>query len=160
METFLFWNILLTYKILAVILFIDEIATFILNESACATGLYDWSKSIPLIWELPFTKFRATNFHASEQSPSLILGWMSERTTFVSSGRGFIVMGAEIRPTFLFLSYWTNRYSFQNCFWGYFKTSPILFGMGGFFGILTSRCETTGLTWSDTERISSGYFLC
>ena len=50
----------------------------ILNESECATGLYDYPKSITLIQELPFAQWRATNLHASEHSPSLILGTMSE----------------------------------------------------------------------------------
>ena len=110
MGTFLFWNELLTSKILAVSLWIYAISMLILNESACATGLYDWSKSIPLIWELPFAKWSATNFHASEQSPSLILGAMNERRNFVPSGRDFIGMGSERRLTFFFLSYWTKGY--------------------------------------------------
>ena len=127
----------------------------ILNESACATGLYDWSKSIPLIWELPFAQCRATNFHASEQSPSLILGAMSERRTFFPSGRDLIGMQAERRLTFMFLSYWKNRASLQNFLWGPFKLSSILFYFGGFFGRRTSRYETTGLTWSNMDQIYS-----
>ena len=42
----------------------------------------------------------ATNFHASENSPFLILGAMSELRTFVPSGRDFIGMGPERRLTF------------------------------------------------------------
>ena len=45
--------------------------------------------------------------------------------------------------------------SFHNCLWVQLKPSPILFGVRGFFGRLTSRCETTGMTWSNLERISS-----
>ena len=155
MRTFLFWNKLLTSKILAVIICIAAISNLILNGSACATGLYDWSKSIPLIWELPFAQWRAKHFHASEQSPYLILGAMSNWGTFFPSGRDLIGMVDERRLTFMFFSYWTNMNSFHNYLWGPFKPSPIFFGVGGFFGRRTSRCETTGLTWSNMEWISS-----
>ena len=67
---------------------IDAIGMLIMNESACATGLYDLSISIPLIQKLPLAQWRATNFRASEQSPSLIRGEMSEWRTFVPSGGG------------------------------------------------------------------------
>ena len=77
----------------------------ILNESACATELYDLSKPIPLTQELPFVQWRAKKFHASEQSPSLVIGAMSEQRTFVPLGRDLIGMGSERRLTFLFLSY-------------------------------------------------------
>ena len=159
MGTFVFWNALLTSKIIAVSLCIDTTAMLILNDSACAIVMYDWSKSIPLIWELPFSQWHATNFHASEQSPYLILGAMSEWRTFVPSGRDFIGMGAERRLTFLFFSYWTKLASFQNCLLGPPKASPIFFGVGGFFGRWASRCETTGLTWSNIEQVSSRYVL-
>ena len=155
MVTFVFWNELTTYKILAVILCIYAISMFIMNESAFNTGLYDWSKSIPLILELPFVQWHATNFYASEQSPSLILGEMSEGRNFVPSGRDFIGMGSERRLTFSFLSYLTKRASLQNCLWGPPKESPIFFGVGGLFWRRNSRCETTGLTWSNLERIYS-----
>ena len=90
MGTFVFWNTLLTSKILAVSLCISAIAMLILYESECATGLYDWSKSIPLIWELPFSQWRATNFHASEQSPSLILGAISDHGNFLIQGGNWL----------------------------------------------------------------------
>ena len=151
----MFWNALLTSKTMEVSLFRDAIAMLILNNSACAITLYDWSKSIPMIWEFPFAQWHATNLHASEQSPYLILGAMSERRNFFPPGRDFIGMGAKRRLTFLFMSYWTKRASFQNFLWGPPVASPILFGVGGFFGRWTSRCETTGLTWSNLEWISS-----
>ena len=78
---------------------------------------------------------------------------------FFPSGRDSIGIGSKIRLRFLFLSYCTDKASFQNCLWGNFKTSPILFYMGGFFGIITSRCEATGLTWSNMEIISSRYVI-
>ena len=159
MGTFLFWNELLTSKILAVSLFIDAIAMLILNDSACATGLYDWSKSITLIWELPFLQWRAKNFHALEQSHSLIIVAMIQHRNFVPSGRNLIGIGSKRRLPFLFLSYWKNRDSFQNCLWGTFKPLPIFFGVGGLFGRRTSRCENTGLNWSNMERISSRSIL-
>ena len=84
---------------------------------------------------------------------------MSEQRNFVPSGGYLIGMGYEKRPTFLFFSYWTKRDYFQNCLWGPLKPSPILFGVGGFFGRINSICETTGLTWSNLERIYSRYVL-
>ena len=153
MVTFIFWNALLTSKILEFSLWIDSIVILILNKSACATGLYDWSKSIPLIWELPFSQWRATNFHALEQSPYLIIGALSEQRTFFPSGRDLIGVGAEIRLT-VFIVILNKMSSFYYCLWGTFKTSPIFFGVGGLFGRRTLRCETTGLTWSNLEKIS------
>ena len=82
---------------------IDAIAMMIMNESACDTLLYDISKSIPLIREIPFAQWRAINFHASEQSPYSILGEKSERRNFAPSRSYFIGMGDERRLTFLFL---------------------------------------------------------
>ena len=89
----------------------------ILNESECATGLYDWSTSLPLIWELTFSQWSETNLHASEQSPSLILGAMSERSNFILSGRYLIGMGGKFRLVFLFLLYFTNK-AFFRIFYG------------------------------------------
>ena len=80
---------------------------------------------------------------------------MSEQRTYVPSGRDFIGMGAEIRIKCLFLSYWTKMASLQNCLWGFPKASPLFFGVGGFFGRRTSRCENTGLTQWNLERIYS-----
>ena len=57
----------------------------------------------------PISQWRATNFHASEQSPYLIIGAMSECRTFVPSGSILIGMGSERRLTCLFLSYFTDR---------------------------------------------------
>ena len=85
----------------------------ILNESACATGLYDRSKSIPLIWELPFAQWRAEDFYAPEKSPSLILVAMSERMTSFPLGRDFIGTGAERRIT-SYSCHIEKRASFQN----------------------------------------------
>ena len=44
MGTFVFWNALLTSKILVVSQCIVAIAMVIMNDSECATGLYDLSK--------------------------------------------------------------------------------------------------------------------
>ena len=60
-----------------------------------------------------FAQWRATNFRASEQLPSVILGAMSEYSTFVPSGKYLIGLGAEIRLKFLFWSYFTNKASFM-----------------------------------------------
>ena len=95
MGTSVFWNALLTYKILAVSLGIAAIAMLIINESACATGLYDRSKPINLIWELPFEQWSETHLHASDQSPYLIIWAMSERGTFFTSGRDLLVWDPE-----------------------------------------------------------------
>ena len=54
------------------------------------------------------------NLHASEHSPTLILGAMGEWRTFVQSGRDLVDMVSETRLTFLFLSYFKNKYSFHN----------------------------------------------
>ena len=51
-------------------------------------------------WTVWLIKINTFNIHASEQSPSLILGATSERRTFFPSGRDFIGMGAERRLTF------------------------------------------------------------
>ena len=152
------WNTLLTYKILEVSLCISVIEILILNESACATGLLDVSKPIPLIWELPFANWRSINFYASEQSPYLILGAMIERRTFVPSRRYLIGMGDKRRPN-LFFSCCTNKNSFQDFLWRPFKTSPTFFGLIGFFERQTSICETKILTWSNLDWIYSRYFL-
>ena len=63
------------------------------------------------------------------------------------------------RITFLFFSLCTNEASIQNCLWRPFKPSPMFFGVIGFFGIKNLRCETTGLTWSNLDQISSRSFL-
>ena len=155
MGIFLLWNALLTSKSLAGSICIVATAMLILNGSACATKLYDWSKPIPLIWELPFSQWCAKTFHASEQSDSLILGAISEQRTFVPSEIYLIGMGSERRMIFFILSYCTNKASFHNYIWWHFKFLPMLFGVECFFGGITSRCETTGLTWSNMELISS-----
>ena len=103
----------------------------------------------------PISQWLATNSHASEDSPSLILRAMSEWRNCVPSRRDLIGMGTERRLTFLFLSYFTNKTSFHHCIWGHYKPSPILFGVGDLFEIQISRCETTGLTWSNLDQISS-----
>ena len=79
----------------------------------------------------------------------------SWQRTFVNSGGGLIGVGSERRLNFLFFSYYTNKASFRHFLWETFKPSPILFGVGGFFGRRTSMCETTYLTWSNMERIFS-----
>ena len=43
--------------------------------------------------------------------------------------------------------------------WRTLKPSPIFFGVEGFFGRRSSKWETTGLTWSNMEQISSRYVL-
>ena len=78
---------------------------------------------------------------------------MSEWRTSYQSGRYLIGMGSKRRLTFLFLSYFSNKAYFQNVIWGPFRASQM------FFGIKTSRFETTGLTWSNMERIPSRYAL-
>ena len=93
-------------------------------------------------------------FHASEQSHSLILGDMSEQRNFVPPGRYLIGMGIKRMLALLFLLYCTNKASFQNCLWGTLKPSPILFGVGRFFGRRTSIYETTGLNWSNLDAVS------
>ena len=159
MGIFVFWNVLLASKILEFSLCIATISMLILKESACAIGLQDWSKSIPWIWELSFAKWRETNFHSSEQSPSLILGSMSEHSTFSSSGMYLIGFGDKIRLTYLFLSYCTNKAYFRHFLWWSFKPSSMLFGVGGLYGRRTSIFKTTGMTWSNIEQISSIYVL-
>ena len=61
-------------------------AKLIINESACTTGLLDWSKPIPLIWELPFAQWCDKIFHESEHPVSLILEAMSEQRIFSPQG--------------------------------------------------------------------------
>ena len=57
---------------------------------------------------------------------------MIERRTFANSGRELIGMGSKIRLTFLFLSYCTNKYSFQNFLWRPFKPSKNVLWCGRF----------------------------
>ena len=78
-------------------LYLCAISILVLNESACATGLYDLSKSTILILELPFSQWLATNSHTSEHSPSLMIGAMSEQGYFVTSGMDLIGMESKIR---------------------------------------------------------------
>ena len=59
----------------------------------------------------------------------------------------------------LFLSYFTNEASSQICLWGHLIASPMLFGVVGFSGRLTSICETKGTTWANLDQISSRYVL-
>ena len=87
--------------------------------------------------------------------PYIIIGSMSENMNFFPSGRDLIGMVFERRLTFLLLSHCKNEASFQNCIWGPFRASPILFGVRGLYGRGTSRYDTTGLTWSILELISS-----
>ena len=65
---------------------------------------------------------------------------------FSPLGRDLIGTGAKISLTCLFLSFFTDKASFQNCLWGPLKTSSILFGVGGFFGTQNSGYKTTDLT--------------
>ena len=101
--------------------------------------------------ETPFANWCATNLHASESSPSLIPVSMSEWITFVPSGRYLIGMGANRRLKCLLSSYCTNKDSFHNFLLGPFHPSSIFFGVGGFFGRRTSRCENTDLTWLNMD---------
>ena len=57
MGTYVFYNSLLISKFIAVSICIYAIEMLILKESACATGLYYLSKSIPWIRELPFAQW-------------------------------------------------------------------------------------------------------
>ena len=76
------------------------------------------------------------------------------------SGRDLIGMVSKRRLIFVFLSYFTNRAYFRKCIWVTFKHLPIFFGVGGLFGRRTSRCEITGLNWSNLDRISSISVIC
>ena len=60
----------------------------------------------------------------------------------------------------LFLSYCTNKASFHNYLWWSFKPSQMFFGVRCFFGRQTWRCETTCLSISNLDWISSIYILC
>ena len=51
---------------------------------------------------------------------------------FFPSERDFIGMGSKRKLEFLFLSYFTNKASLQNCLWVPFKPSPMFFGGGRF----------------------------
>ena len=76
--------------------------------------------------------------------------WSNEQTEyFCSFGDEFDWVGSKRRLTFLFLSYFTNKASFQNFLSEPFKPSSTLFGVIGISGRQTSRCETTGLTGSN-----------
>ena len=46
----------------------------------------------------------------------------------------------------LLFSYFTNKASLQICLWGPLIAPPMLFGSICLSGILTSICETTGMT--------------
>ena len=70
---------------------------------------------------------------------------MSEWINFVPSGRDLIGMGSIRGMIFLFFSFCMKKASFRHFRLGPFKTSPLLFCVGGFFGSITSK-ETTGLS--------------
>ena len=78
---------------------------------------------------------------------------------FFTSDRDLIGIGSEIMLTILFVSYFSNIDCFRKCLWGPFKPSPMLFDVGGLFGIEISIRETTGLTWSNLENIFKIYSL-
>ena len=63
--------------------------------------------------------------------------------------------GSRKKVDNLFLSYFTNKSSFHIFLWGPLIASPMLFGVIGFYGRLTSICETTGMTWSSLDQIYS-----
>ena len=105
------------------------------------------------IWTVACSKFTCTI------TLSFLSTWSNEWTEdFFPFRDGFDWDGSRKKADFFF-SYCTNKSSFHNYLWWTFKPSQILFGVGGFSAIWNSRYETTGLTWSNMERISSRYVL-
>ena len=145
--TFVFCKSLLTSNILELSICISTIAILILEESYCSTVIYYLSNSVTWIWELPLSNCCVKNFHASEQSHSLIPVEMRECITFVTSGNYLISMEAKRRLKLLLFSYFTNKSSSCCSFQGPLRDSPIFFGFRGFSGRQNWRCETTDLTW-------------
>ena len=126
-------------------------------------SMYHWT-----VWLIIITIFNTrTPIYAVERNkfPCIITVTLlnkrcNERMKdFFPSGRYLIGIGFERRLTFCFFSYWKNKSSFHNFLCGNFKPSPMLFGVVGFFGRRTSRCETTGRNLSNLERIYSRYVL-
>ena len=109
----------------------------------------------------PICAVTCKKIHASEQSPSLILGAMSELRNFFTLGKGLIEVGAERRQTFMFFSYLTIRSSLHNCLWGPLKPSPIFFGVGG--GYLEHELQDVKLqVWLDqiwSESLQDLFFV-
>ena len=76
-----------------------------------------------------------------------------------STREGFYWYESQNKSDIFFLSYCTYKYSFHHFLWEPFRASPMLFGVICFSGRRNSRCETTGLTWSNLELKSSIFVL-
>ena len=80
--------------------------------------------------------------------------WSNDWTQELCSRReGFDWYGIWNKADIFVLVILQNKSSLQNYLWGTFRNLWMFFGVRGFSGRRTSRCETTGLTWSNLDRI-------
>ena len=81
---------------------------------------------------------------------TLFYNWINKWYDYFCSTRwGFMGTEDDIISLFLFLSYWKNNAYFHSWLWGALRDSPIFLGILGFSGRRTSKCEMTGLIWSN-----------
>ena len=159
MGTFVLWNESLTYKILAVSWCIAAIEMLIMNGSACSAGLYYWKRKNTLNLRTTIITVECNKFPCIRTVNLLNTRRNYWTEAFCSFKEVFDWYGSQKKSDIFVLSYCKNKSSFHNCLWGPFKPSQIIFGVEGLFGRQTSRCETTGLTWSNLDQISSRYVL-
>ena len=107
---------------------------------------------ITTIWTVAYKKI-----HALEQSHSSIIGAISERTTFVPSGRYLICMVAKRRLFLKLLLYCTNKYSLQNYLWGPLRASTMFFWVRSFSEIFQNVKQNVWLDKIWTKSIKYLY---
>ena len=158
MGTFVFFNELLTSKILSVILCISTIYFFSEGVDTChrTVGLI---RINTLNMRPPiFTVVYKINWCII--TVTLIYTWINDLMEDLCSTRKiFDWCGIQNKDDIFFLLYCTNKSSFQNFLWWPFRDSSMFFGVIGLSRIWTSRCETTGINWSNIDQIPSISFL-
>ena len=83
--------------------------------------------------------------------------WTEDRC---SIGKLFGQYGIRNKSETFFLLYFKKKSYYHNYLWRTFRDSPMFFGVRFFSRRQTSVCETTGLTWSNMERIYSRSVIC
>ena len=76
----------------------------------------------------------------------LLNTWINEWTADLYCIRGVFDQYGMQKKADIFAHFVLHKKSsFQNCLWETFIASPMFFEVRGFYGRLTSKCETTGL---------------
>ena len=112
---------------------------------------------MPKIWEHPFEYQNATNSHATQQSTYFIHGTIIYQRNFVPPDMDFIGTGSDMRLNDF--SYYTVKYKafLQNFHWFPLREFPIFLGILVFYWIKSHRWDTTGITLSNLNQMSSAF---